>query len=202
MSSGTALPHLRRALAGLAILCVVAACGSGGTSPGHYLGDDAVASMATELQDEGRTGYYLGPEANGLALTNVDRVTENGPDFQFWAAYGRCEVAPFEDGGCADPLSVATRAWRADTTGISCQRLEPQLGVPTGVVSGELTLFTGDVLVSVLSFDDPEVSAVDQGLVLVPGLRAVGSDGPVGVLPPPVPELAAWVDTICGSTPR
>ena len=204
MASRTATTRVRGLLLGLGVVVVpglLGACASGGTSAGDYVGNDAVASVAEELQEEGRAGYYLGPEANGLALTNVDRVTENGPDFQFWASYGRCEVGMFEDGGCADPLSVSTHAWRADVTGITCQRLEPQLGVPAASISGELTLFTGDVLVSVLPVGDATGSAVDNGLELVSGLRAIGADGPARSLPPPVPDLAAWVDATCGSTP-
>ena len=106
MASGAATTRVRGLLVGLGVVVVqglLGACASGGTSAGDYVGNDAVASVAEELQEEGRAGYYLGPEANGLALTNVDRVTENGPDFQFWASYGRCEVGMFEDGGCADP---------------------------------------------------------------------------------------------------
>ncbi len=204
MGSCTATRRVRALLVGLglvAVLGLLGACARAGTSTGDYVGNDAVASMAEELRAEGRTGYYLGPEANGLALTHVDRVTENGPDFQFWASYGRCQAGMFEEGGCADPLSVGTRAWRADVTGISCQRLEPQLGVPVARVSGELTLFTDDVLVSVLPVEDATGRALDNGLELLPALRAVGADGPARPLPPPVPDLAAWVDTTCGSTP-
>jgi hypothetical protein len=187
-------------IAGMALTVTLGGCG-GGRSAGSYVGDQAVADAASELQAEGAVAYYLGPQAGGLPLTGVERVTENGPDFQFWAAYGRCEVGLFEDGGCMDPLSVATRAWRADTTGFSCQRLEPRLGVPTGVVSGELTLFTGEVLVSVLPMGDSAEAAVGDALSLLPALRPIGADSPAPSLPPPVPDLAAWVDTACGSTP-
>jgi hypothetical protein len=202
MGSFTASRRFRCVLVvlGPAAVLGLGACVAG-ASAGDYIGDAAVASMAEELREEGRSGYYLGPEANGLALTHVDRVTENGPDFQFWASYGRCQVGMFEEGGCADPLSVGTRAWRADVTGISCQRLEPQLGVPAGRISGELTLFTGDVLVSVLPVEDATGRALDNDLELLADLRAVGADRPAGSLPPPVPDLAAWVDTTCGSTP-
>ena len=70
-------------------------------------------------------------------------MTENGPEFQVWASYGSCHPAAFDDGGCMDPLSVSTMDWRPDGTGVSCQRLEPQLGVPAALISGELILFTG-----------------------------------------------------------
>ena len=66
----------------------------GGTSPGTYVGDAAVAAAAEALRAEGRVAYYLGPEADGNALSSVDRVTDNGPSFQFWASYGTCSPAP------------------------------------------------------------------------------------------------------------
>ena len=99
-----------------AVTLALAACGAG-TSPGTYVGDPMVQAVADELRAEGRAAYYLGPEAAGLALTDVDRVTENGPEFQVWASYGTCHSAPLEEGGCMDPLSVSTMDWRPDGTG-------------------------------------------------------------------------------------
>ena len=183
-----------------AVALALVACGAR-TSGGTYVGDQMVQSVADELRAEGRAAYYLGPDAAGLALTDVDRVTENGPDFQVWASYGTCSTAPFEEGGCMDPLSVSTRDWRPDATGLSCQRLEAQLGVPAGLVMGELTLFTGRALVSVLHVDDLADYDGHRGLALVDDLRLIGATRPVGELPPPDPELARWVDTLCGSVP-
>src|SRR5688572_16940609 len=80
-------------------LLVVAACG-GGTSKGEYVGDQHVASVAAELRADGKTAYYLGPEADGLALTSIDVVKENAPHFEVWAAYGTCRPEPFGEGGC------------------------------------------------------------------------------------------------------
>lgn len=183
-----------------AVALALVACGAR-TSGGTYVGDPMVQSVADELRAEGRAAYYLGPDAAGLALTDVDRVTENGPDFQVWASYGTCSTAPFEEGGCMDPLSVSTRDWRPDATGLSCQRLEAQLGVPAGLVMGELTLFTGRALVSVLHVDDLADYDGHRGLALLDDLRLIGATRPVGELPPPDPELARWVDTLCGSVP-
>ena len=131
------------------------------------MGDGSVQSVADELRAEGRAAYYLGPEASGLALTDVTRVTENGPEFQVWASYGTCHPAMFDDGGCMDPLSVSTLDWRPDVTGVSCQRLEPQLGVPAGLVMGELTLFTDRVQVSVVHVDDLADYDGHRGLALL-----------------------------------
>jgi hypothetical protein len=187
------------ALVGAAITAV-AACGAG-TSSGTYVGAEAVRSLAQELRAEGRAAYYLGPDAAGLALTDVTRVTENGPDFQVWASYGTCATGPFEDGGCMDPLSVSTVDWRPDATGLSCQRLVSRLGVPVGLVMGELTLFTGRTLVRVVHVDDLADYDGHRGLALLDDLRPIGATQPVGTLPPPDPGLAGWVDTLCGSVP-
>ena len=170
------------------------------TSPGTYVGDPSVAAVADQVGSEGRTAYYLGPEAGGLALTDVTRVTENGPEFQVWASYGSCNPAAFDDGGCMDPLSVSTMDWRPEGTGVSCQRLKPQLGVPAAMISGELILFTGRVQVSVLDAEDLADDG-HRGLALIGALRAIGADAPVGTLPPPDPEVARWVDGFCGTRP-
>ena len=184
----------------LAAAVTVSACGAG-TADGTYVGDGSVQSVAEELRAEGRTAYYLGPEASGLALTDVTRVTENGPEFQVWASYGTCHPAMFDDGGCMDPLSVSTLEWRPDVTGVTCRRLEPQLGVPTGLVMGELTLFTERVQVGVVHVDDLADHDGHRGLALLEDLRAIGASHPVGTLPPPDPEVATWVDGFCGTVP-
>ena len=184
----------------LAAVVTASACGAG-TAAGTYVGDGSVQSVADELRAEGRAAYYLGPEASGLALTDVTRVTENGPEFQVWASYGTCHPAMFDDGGCMDPLSVSTMDWRPDVTGVSCQRLEPQLGVPAGLVMGELTLFTDRVQVSVVHVDDLADYDGHRGLALLKDLRAIGASRPVGTLPPPDPEIATWVDGFCGTVP-
>jgi hypothetical protein len=184
----------------VAAAVTVSACGSG-TAAGTYVGDGSVQSVADELRAEGRAAYYLGPEASGLALTDVTRVTENGPEFQVWASYGTCHPAMFDDGGCMDPLSVSTLEWRPDVTGVTCQRLEPQLGVPAGLVMGELTLFTERVQVGVVHVDDLADYDGHRGLALLKDLRAIGATQPVGTLPPPDPEVATWVDGFCGTVP-
>jgi hypothetical protein len=196
----------RRARRTLAVAAVVAAaaalaaCGAS-TGPGSYVGEPSVRAVAGQLSDEGRDAYYLGPEAAGLALTDLTRVTENGPEFQVWASYGSCHPAAFEEGGCMDPLSVSTRDWRPDVTGVSCTRLEPQLGVPAGLVMGELTLFTSRVQVAVVHVDDLTDLDGHRGLALLKDLRVIGASEPVGSLPPPDPEIAAWVDGLCGAVP-
>ncbi len=196
-------PRLRgvgAATAAGAVLLTLTGC-SVRASTGTYVGDPSVAAVAQQVGSEGRTAYYLGPEAGGLALTDVTRVTDNGPDFQVWASYGSCLQAAFDDGGCVDPISVSTMDWRPDGTGVTCQRLEPQLGVPAVLLSGELILFTGRAQVSVLDARGPADDDGHRGLALLKDLRAIGAGSPVGTLPPPDPEVAHWVDDFCGTVP-
>lgn len=100
-----------------------------------------------------------------------------------------------------DPLMVDTMAWRPDLTGVSCQRLDPQLGVPAGLIMGELTLFTERLQVRVLHADDLADYDGHRGLALLDQLRPVGESRPIGSLPPPEPEVAKWVDEFCGTVP-
>jgi hypothetical protein len=73
--------------------------------------------------------------------------------------------------------------------------------VPVGLVMGELTLFTGRTLVRVVHADDLADYDGHRGLALLDDLRPIGATRPVLGLPPPDPELAGWVDTLCGSVP-
>lgn len=180
----------------------VAGCGASSRTPsGNDVSTDAVAALGAELDEEGRAAYYFGPEAAGLPLTHIERVTQNGPDFQFFAAYGTCRSGPGEEGGCMDPLSVDTTDWHPELSGVSCQRLEPQLGVPAGLIMGELTLFTDRLTVRVVHAEDRADYDGHRGLALLPSLRQVGATSPVGTLPPPSPEFAQWVDRLCGAVP-
>lgn len=183
-----------------AVAATLTSCGAA-TSPGTYVGDNAVSAVAEELEAEGAVAYFLGASAAGLNLTHVARVTENGPDFQVFTSYGTCRPAMFEEGGCMDPLMVDTMAWRPDLTGVSCQRLDPQLGVPAGLIMGELTLFTERLQVRVLHADDLADYDGHRGLALLDQLRPVGESRPIGSLPPPEPEVARWVDEFCGTVP-
>jgi hypothetical protein len=154
--------------------------------PATYVGDAAVASVADQLRDEGRVAYYLGQEADGNALTHLARVTENGPEFQFWASYGTCR---HEDDGCAEPVTTNTTDWRPDVSGIWCPGLEPQLGVPAAEIMGELTLFTERLQVSVVHLGDREGEGggegVEHAIALLTTLRPVGGTQAVASLPPP-----------------
>ena len=197
-------------LACAALALTLGACGArtspGNTSPGTSVGDDAVAAVAEELREEGRVAYYLGPEADGNALSSLERVTGNGPSFQFWASYGTCSPEPGSDeGGCSDPITANTQDWQPDTTGIWCRRLEPQLGVPAGEIMGELTLFTERVQLSLVHLGDREGEGGGEGvthaLALLGGLRPVGDARAVSSLPAPDPDVAAWVDELCGTVP-
>ena len=210
----TSRTWLVRVVAGTALIVALPGCGTttsgtldgGETAPGTYVGDGAVSAVAEELREEGRVAYYLGPEADGNALVDIDRVEENGPAFQFWASYGTCSPPPGSDeGGCGEPVTTSTQDWQPDMTGVWCRRLEPQLGVPAGELMGELTLFTGRVQVAVVHLRDREGDGGGEGvthaLALLDGLRSVGDTQPVASLPPPDPDISAWVDGLCGTVP-
>ena len=182
------------------IAATVAGCGASSLSRDD-VGADAVEALGAELDEEGRAAYYFGPEAAGLPLTHIERVTQNGPAFQFFAAYGTCRPGPGEEGGCMVPMSVDTMDWHPELSGVSCQRLEPQLGVPAGLIMGELTLFTDRLTVRVVHAEDLADYDGHRGLALLPSLRRVGATNPVGTLPPPSPDFAQWVDWLCGAVP-
>jgi hypothetical protein len=186
--------------AGAVLVLTLTGCGVR-TSSATYVGDPSVAAVAQQVGSDGRTAYYLGPEAGGLPLTDVTRVTDNGPDFQVWATYGTCVPAPLDQSACVDPISVSTMDWRPDGTGVTCQRLEPQLGVPAVLISGELILFTGQAQVRVIDTRGPADDDGHRGLALLKDLRSIGAGAPAGTLPPPDPEVAQWVDDFCGTVP-
>lgn len=184
-----------------ALVAGVSACGTnsiGGSAPD--LGSDLAAAVA-QVQAAGKPAYYLGSTVDDLPLTGLDLVEENAPAFQVEADYGHCESSG--DGGCAAPVVVSTNDLVTDVRGLHCMRLEPHLGVPAGVVMGELTLVTGHLVVTVSDFRGRDGSDKDitHALRLLPHLQAVGAPKPVGTLPPPDAAGAAWVDELCGTTP-
>jgi hypothetical protein len=185
--------------AALAVVLGVAACG-GGSITANPLGDNQLRAAVDQIRAAGKPAYYLGSSFDGLPLTVLDLVEENAPDFQVEADYGACE--PSGDGGCADPVTVSTNDWHPDVDGLSCQRLEPQLGVPAGVLMGELTLVTGQQVVSVSDLRErPSGDGIGPAVRALSALRRVGEPAPVGSLPPPTSEVSAWMDEVCGTKP-
>jgi hypothetical protein len=161
---------------------------------------NAFDAAVAEVEGAGKPAYYLGTKVGDLPLTALDLVEENAPAFQVEADYGTCESNG--DGGCSAPVVVSTNDWRPDVQGFTCRRLEPQLGVPAGILMGELTLATGDLVVTVSDFRGRDGSDdVQPAVGLLPQLRSVGAARPVGTLPPPEPAVAAWMDEVCGTKP-
>ena len=78
---------------------------------------------------------------------------------------------------------------------MSCQRLEPQLGVPTAELYGQLTVFTGNLKVTIYDPDE------EEGRALLRTLRPMGRTGPVTSLAPPTKAMTSWVDRVCGRHP-
>ena len=181
------------------LLPTVAACGGGGFTQANPLSTHDFAAAVAEVRASGKPAYYLGPRVGDLPLTLLDLVEENAPTFQVQADYGSCTGG---DGGCAAPVVVSTSDWRPGLGGLHCLRLDAQLGVPAGVVMGELTLVTGALVVTVSDFRDRDADGDVQAAVdLLPELRSVGTAEPVGTLPPPTPEAASWMDEVCGTVP-
>ena len=194
-------PTLLPATTACVLVLAVSACGEGGGfSTGEPLSTNKFQAAVDQISSAGKPAYYLGSTYDGLPLTGLDLVEENAPAFQVQADYGTCE--PTGDGGCSDPVVVSTSDWRPDVDGLACQRLEPQLGVPTGVVMGELTLVTGALVVTVSdSRERPSGDGVGPAVRALSALRQVGESTPVRSLPAPTTEAAAWMDEVCGTSP-
>lgn len=194
-------PTLLPVTTAVALVLTLAACGEGSSfSAGKSLSSNEFRAAVGEIEAAGKPAYYLGPSYGGLPLTVLDLVEENAPAFQVQADYGTCESSG--DGGCSDPVVVSTNDLQPDVGELTCRRLEPQLGVPTGVVMGELTLVTGGLVVTVSDFRErPGGDGIGPAVRALSALRQVGESSPIGSLPPPTPVAAAWVDEVCGTTP-
>jgi hypothetical protein len=191
---------LATAMGVAALSLTVTACGAGTEPQGNPMGTNDFDAAVAQVKAAGKPAYYLGSSVGDLPLTTLDLVEENAPAFQVEADYGTCESSG--DGGCSAPVVVSTNDRHPDVQGTNCRRLEPQLGVPAGVLMGELTLVTDDVVVTVSDFRGRDASAdVQPAVRLLSQLRSVGATQPVGALPPPDPAVAAWLDDVCGSTP-
>jgi hypothetical protein len=67
---------------------------------------------------------------------------------------------------------------------------------------GELTLATGRLLVTVSDFRErPGGDGIEPAIQALGSLRVVGESAAVATLPPPAPDVAAWMDELCGTTP-
>ncbi|KRF22572.1 hypothetical protein [Phycicoccus sp. Soil802] len=194
-------PTLLPVTTAVALVLALAACGAGSSfGTGQALSSNDFRAAVDQIAATGKPAYYLGSSYDDLPLTWLDLVEENAPSFQVQADYGTCES--FGDGGCSDPVVVSTNDWRPDVDGLTCQRLDPQLGVPAGVVMGELTLVTGELVITVSDFRErPDGDGIRPAVRALATLRRVGEASPVGSLPPPTPEVAGWMDEVCGTTP-
>ena len=131
--------------------------------------------------------------ARGLELTNVAEILDTP---SFLAAYGTCDPG---ESGCAQPVMVFTAPWEREPAGFECRPLAPRLSVPTLLVSGEVSLYTGRQVVRVLDVldGDPPGERADHALALVPQLRSLDADRAAASLPPPDPEVAGWIAQVC-----
>jgi hypothetical protein len=198
MSTTKELPVVT--VVGVGVLVLVAACGAPGLDTGNAMAGNEFRTAVAQVEAAGKPAFYLGATYDGLPLTTLDLVEENAPAFQVEADYGTCAASG--DGGCSAPVVVSTNDWRPDLQGLTCRRLDPQLGVPAGEVMGELTLVTGKLLVTVSDFRErPAGDGLQPAIHALTALRRVGDSTPLATLPAPAPEAAAWMDELCGTTP-
>lgn len=158
---------------------------------------DQLPAFAAELAAAGQIAYYLGPTAEGHDFDGIARIDNQGPLIVIEAHYGPCD--PGIEGYCGDPISVSTQEWEQLSPGFPCVRLEPRLSVPTVVLGGQLHLFSGRVQVKIVDDADLDVPnrPVDHALALAAQLRTLDGTEPLERLPPPAPEVVAWLDEAC-----
>jgi hypothetical protein len=196
---------LPRLVVAAAVVATFSGCGTTQLGDGSFADGTPISSadqdaVVAEVRAAGQPAYYLGSTIDDLPLTLLDLVEENAPSFDVEADYGTCRS--FGDGGCSAPIVVSTNDRRPDVPGTHCRRLQPQLGVPAGVLMGELTLVTGGVVVTVSDFRNRGApDDVQTALRLLPALQAVGAAQPVSALPAPTAESSAWIDEACGTEP-
>jgi hypothetical protein len=191
--------HLLTGTVALSVLVtLVSGCGSLGFPSGHV--GEARRSAAVSLAEQaGHPFYWLGETAGDYDLFDLIPGPPGEP-YYVSAWYGPCPAPPlFGEGGCTSPVDLSTRAWHPQWATPVCGE-ETLLGVPAGMVSEELTLFTGSEVVTLVDYDDREAGDVGAPRAhrLLKGIRPLGARDAVAVLPPPSPEMQAWLDASCG----
>ena len=175
----------RRTLAGLATALLLAPVGcvqrEGAADPSKLL--------ATAESFERHRLYHLGSSFEGLPLTAAPDARggpasgSQGVDF----IYGTCDPGggPFDEGGCAPPLSVQT--WSACERYIALladpYRRTKVRSVPAAYIDGDtrLELQTGELTVVIFA------RTLDQARRAAKALRSLdGRIAPAEELPPPV----------------
>lgn len=186
------LPRIASAATAAGVLLGAAACGSQSGSPA------AATSALADAAAHGKDVFYLGPTAGAYPLWEVPPPDPAGPDLApFEVYYGPCVMS---DGTCTSPVVVSTRTVSVQPRGGEgrCGRLESVLGVPTAVLDGDVSLFTGRQQVSVLDYADDRDQ--ERELALLATVRRFGSTQPADLTPPPS-DVVAWLDTACGAKP-
>ena len=201
---GTAIGHralhlLTGTVALSVLVTLVSGCGSLGLpSPGH-VGEARRAAAVSLAEQAGHPFYWLGETAGDYDLFDLIPGPPGEP-YYVSAWYGPCPAPPlFGEGGCTSPVDLSTRAWDPQWATPVCGE-ETLLGVPAGMVSEELTLFTGSEVVTLVDYDDREADDIGAPRAhrLLKGIRPLGARDPVTALPPPSPQMQAWLDASCG----
>jgi hypothetical protein len=111
--------------------------------------------------------------------------------------YGTCDPG---ESGCLPPVEVNTSPWEPEPAGFTCRPLEPLLSVPTLVVRGEVSLYSGRQVARILDVvdgDPPTDDSPDYAVALVPQVRELGDARAAQTLPPPDPDVADWIAHVC-----
>jgi hypothetical protein len=157
----------------------------------------------------GRSAFWLGPEVNGMPVTDV-----RDADGRILVEYGPCMDQPEPSDECVRQLGITTQTpaiWEEQAKQLPggdpgapeseaeiCDQHPPVLGVPAAVLLGELTVFTGPSLVGVHYWEQiaDRFSPDDMRRRLASQLRPIGHATPA-TLPPPEPNTIAIRDRHC-----
>jgi hypothetical protein len=157
---------------------------------------EEIARVMQEVIDSGVPAYYFGEDADGHGLSWVD---SSGNQVQF--NYGCHDYRTGDESDCQpDAVSLTKPVFRWSHSRDRCERLDPVLGVPTILLFNELTLFTGTSMVTIEAYnvEDPDPALA---LTLAGTLRPVGQSETATSLPPPEPEVLAFLKKKCGPRP-
>ena len=186
------------------LVASLSGCGSLALPSSGHVGEGRRAAAVSLADQAGHPFYWLGERAGEYDLFDLIPGPPGEP-YYVSAWYGPCPTPLFGEGGCTSPVDLSTRAWDPQTATPVCGGGQTLLGVPAGLLSEELTLFTGREVVTLVVYDDREAGDVGAPRAhrLLAGIRPLGATSALTALPPPAPEMRAWLDASCiGGVPK
>lgn len=195
--SRRALHLLTGTVAVSVLVALISGCGSVALPGPGSVDEDRLATAVSVAEQAGHPFYWLGERAGDYDLFDLIPGPPGEP-YYVSAWYGPCPTPLFGEGGCTSPVDLSTRAWDPRSATPVCGD-ETLLGVPAGILSEELTLFTGREVVTLVDYDDREAgdAGVPRARKLLKGIRPLDARAAVTSLPPPAPEVQAWLDATC-----